>query len=170
MPPNLRKHLLWLFALGVLFVLNYAIVQKESIIKHGRTVLLRLGPVDPRSLLQGDYMRLRYALERDISSGKEIPPAKRGYLVVTIDKNHVGQFVRFHQEDQPLKPDEVLFRYHKRGYRSVRMTPDSFLFQEGHATHYSKARYGVFKSAGKTGHVLVGLANEKFEPINPSHD
>ncbi|MFT6791681.1 MAG: hypothetical protein ACJA04_000891 [Cellvibrionaceae bacterium] len=42
----------------VLGVLNYGIYQKQKIKDHGEIVLLELAPVDPRSLMQGDYMRL----------------------------------------------------------------------------------------------------------------
>ncbi|MFX7329222.1 GDYXXLXY domain-containing protein, partial [Acinetobacter baumannii] len=34
--------------------------QKEMLLKEGQLVLLPLAPVDPRSLMQGDYMALRY--------------------------------------------------------------------------------------------------------------
>ncbi len=39
-------------------------------------VLLRLAPVDPRSLMQGDYMRLNYELARQLGNRQqdEAPP------------------------------------------------------------------------------------------------
>ena len=39
---------------------NWSVYKKEQILKDGRLVLLQLVPVDPRSLMQGDYMRLNY--------------------------------------------------------------------------------------------------------------
>ncbi len=45
----------------VLGVANYNIGQKQQVVENGQQVLLKLRPVDPRSLMQGDYMRLRYA-------------------------------------------------------------------------------------------------------------
>ena len=39
---------------------NWSVYQKEQTLKEGQLVLLQLAPVDPRSLMQGDYMRLNY--------------------------------------------------------------------------------------------------------------
>ena len=33
-------------------------------------MLLELAPVDPRSLIQGDYMRLDYAIARDLAGAR----------------------------------------------------------------------------------------------------
>ncbi|MDE8355606.1 GDYXXLXY domain-containing protein, partial [Klebsiella pneumoniae] len=51
-----------LIALGLvlaLAVVNLAIVSCERLLAEGEVVLLELAPVDPRSLMQGDYMSLR---------------------------------------------------------------------------------------------------------------
>ena len=40
--------------------LNWSIYQKEQTLRDGQLVLFELAPVDPRSLMQGDYMSLRY--------------------------------------------------------------------------------------------------------------
>ncbi len=50
----------------ILAVMNTAIWQKEQILAEGETVYLKLAPVDPRSLMQGDYMRLRYAIDNQL--------------------------------------------------------------------------------------------------------
>jgi hypothetical protein len=49
-------------ALLVALVANGAIWQKEALIANGRPVFLELAPVDPRSLMQGDYMRLDFRI------------------------------------------------------------------------------------------------------------
>ena len=41
-------------------VANVGIWQKEQLIAHGQPVFVELAPVDPRSLMQGDYMRLEF--------------------------------------------------------------------------------------------------------------
>ena len=41
---------------------NYSVFQKERILKDGKLILLELAPVDPRSLMQGDYMELWYKI------------------------------------------------------------------------------------------------------------
>lgn len=41
---------------------QYMYLAKQTLIAEGRPVFLELGPVDPRSLMQGDYMRLAFGL------------------------------------------------------------------------------------------------------------
>jgi len=60
----MRRISSWLVIAGLILVLgvaNYDIWQKQQIVENGQQVLLKLRPVDPRSLMQGDFMRLRYA-------------------------------------------------------------------------------------------------------------
>ena len=47
---------------------NAQILLKEHTRTSGNLVLLELAPVDPRSLMQGDYMTLRYAIASDVIS------------------------------------------------------------------------------------------------------
>ncbi|MGD1984388.1 MAG: GDYXXLXY domain-containing protein, partial [Chromatiaceae bacterium] len=62
-----RLFVLVAMTVAILVFVNLQIMQKEDIIENGETLLLRLAPQDPRSLLQGDYMALRYAMTRDIA-------------------------------------------------------------------------------------------------------
>jgi uncharacterized membrane-anchored protein len=48
----------------VLVVVNASVLDKERLLASGTPVLLELAPVDPRSLIQGDYMELDYAISR----------------------------------------------------------------------------------------------------------
>jgi uncharacterized membrane-anchored protein len=141
---------------------NYGIFQKEEIKANGETVLLELAPVDPRSLIQGDYMQLRYAIEQNqISQAKE----KNGYMVVVLDQNKVATFKSFYEKGE-LAANEKLLRYHAK-YDQIRIVPDSFMFQEGHAKFYEQAKYGVFKFDKKGNHLLVALANANLNLISP---
>lgn len=148
--------------LFVFAILNYGIYQKEQIKANGETVLLELAPVDPRSLMQGDYMHLRYA----IGSNEQYKiKDKRGYIVVGLDQNNVGTFKRFY-DGEVLTADEKLLRYHNNYYGQIRIVPDSFMFQEGQAKLYEQAKYGVFKFDNKGNHILIGLANQNLKLIS----
>lgn len=61
-----RSILLWGGLLLALVVVNHGIVQRERILSDGRVLLLELQPVDPRSIMQGDFMALRFAAGDDI--------------------------------------------------------------------------------------------------------
>src|SRR5207247_8096849 len=49
----------------VLALLNFSIGGKERQLESGKVVYLELAPVDPRSLMQGDYMALRFKIAND---------------------------------------------------------------------------------------------------------
>ena len=61
----------------VLGIANFAIWQKEDVLANGRTILLELAPVDPRSLMQGDYMALRFRLAADVGASMVVTPVTR---------------------------------------------------------------------------------------------
>ena len=176
----MRKVTMLVLLVLILVVLNYSIYEKEQIKKHGSIVLLRLEPVDPRSLMQGDYMQLRYAIEQDIAKNitndmmKDAPSSEtkesvndtnESYIVIRVDENNVAQFVRFHDREGLLM-DEKLLKFNMRG-SSARISPDSFLFQEGHAKYYDNAEYGIFKFDESGKYILLGLADENRNAINP---
>lgn len=150
---------------GLVFALlgpTALIIQKESLLATGKPVLLELAPVDPRSLMQGDYMVLDYAILRAQGWGKNWP--HDGRLVLLLDKQGVGQFVRFHDPSIPLAPDELLLRYRMRDGR-VRLGAEAFFFQEGQARHFESARYGELRVAPNGTSVLVGLRDKDREPL-----
>ena len=146
----------------VLGVSNWAIWRKERVLTNGDVVLLELAPVDPRSLIQGDYMRLDYALTRGIA--QQAGWSYDGAVVVRLDGDGVATFVRRHEGGAPLASDERLLRYRKRGNR-VRVATDAYFFQEGSARKYTSARYGELRVDDDGSSVLVGLRDSSRAPI-----
>lgn len=159
----MRRIILLVLSLCIFAVLNYAIYEKEQLKAGGETVYLELAPVDPRSLMQGDYMALRYAIERNIDRDLAARQSRRGYMVVALDENRVARFVRFH-EGESLQPGEKLLHYHNN-HGTISIVPDSFLFQEGHAKSYQGAKYGEFKFDDGGKHILIGLASENRDRL-----
>jgi uncharacterized membrane-anchored protein len=147
----------------VLLVVNFLIFQKERLLASGQTVFLELAPVDPRSLIQGDYMALRYKIARDAPISDQVTD---GYLVLKLDGRNVAAFSRVYRPGETLAPDERIIRYRTR-YGEVRLGAESFFFQEGHADYYNNARYGELRLAESGETVLVGLRGEQLEELGP---
>jgi uncharacterized membrane-anchored protein len=139
----------------VLAVPNALVLDKERLLADGTSVLLELAPVDPRSLIQGDYMRLDYAITRQIADSQQHWP-RTGQIVVALDENGVARFARRHNGRTPLGPREHLLTYRRRRGR-IRVGTDAFHFQEGHARRYQSARYGEVRVSRSGTSVLVGL-------------
>jgi uncharacterized membrane-anchored protein len=146
-------------SLLVLGCLNWLIVAKERIILTGRTVLCELAPRDPRSLMQGDYMVLRYTVAED--ARREISKdTQDGHLVLSLNENDVASFQRI-DDGSPLADDEVRIRFRRRHHRfrrgMIRLGAESYFFQEGRADDFSRAKYGELKVAASGECILVGL-------------
>jgi uncharacterized membrane-anchored protein len=149
----------------VVVVLVVQVIRKEQVLAHGTSVLLELAPVDPRSLIQGDYMVLDYAVSREARlAGDTDSRPSEGRLVLRLDENGVGRFVRHDSPGTPLAPGELLLRYKVRQGR-VRLGAESFFFQEGHADRYAQAKYGELRVAGDGSSVLVGLRDSGRQPL-----
>lgn len=147
----------------VLAVPTALVVQKERLLGNGTPMLLELAPVDPRSLIQGDYMRLDYAISRQIAERRQSWPPT-GQIVVTVDSLGVARLVRRHRRGTSLARDEHLLTYRMRRGR-IRIGTDAFHFQEGHATRYQGARYGEVRVSPGGTSVLVGLRDESMRAL-----
>ena len=62
--------------------------------------------------------------------------------------------------------NERLLRFNFSG-RRPEVATHSFFFQEGKAKAFEAARYGIFKLDSDGNLMLVDLADENREPINP---
>lgn len=146
-------------ALNMAFIIS-STVQKEHLLHNGRRVLLHLRPRDPRSLMQGDYMVLRYRLTNNLNRNEcDID----GHLVVKLDNNDVATFVRIHKGEE-LQDSEQLLLYRKRHGR-IKLGAESFFFQEGKGRSLASADYGELR-VSKSGHILLtNLCDKNFKPM-----
>ena len=158
----MRQLTIFITVIVILVAINFQIYQKEQLLTEGSTILLELAPVDPRSLMQGDYMILRYKVA---GLAEATGVKKDGFLVMELDENKVAKFVRIYDDDD-LQPAEFLLQFRKRG-RGINLGAESFFFQEGHARFYNNARYGELKVTEDGDSVLIGLRDQQFKLIQP---
>ncbi len=155
----------WIVILFV--ILNAITLQKEAVLSSATQMLLELAPVDPRSLMQGDYMALDYAMSRSIDDELIDSAPWKGKLVIRLNSKNVAQFLRFH-DGKKLQEDEKLLSYRKRGQRrrgKIKIATDSFFFQEGTGKKLESARYGEFKLSKSGECILVGLRSSDFKSL-----
>ena len=162
----MRKLLYIATTLLVFAVPNWAIMGKERLLNSGRTVLVDLGPVDPRSLIQGDYMRLRYVLPDQVRRAIQNGPID-GKVVITLDANGVAVMQRISTDAEELGEKEMLLSYRRRRPGLASFGARSFFFQEGQSDLYRGARYGELVVDEKGDSVLVGLRDAKFRKLGP---
>lgn len=159
-----RDFVLWGMTFVIFILMTYLVYQRELLAVNGRVVLLELAPVDPRSLIQGDYMRLRYALADDIADHTNL---ERGFVVVQLDFNNVARFVRIHDPAKPLTESQVLLPFRGSGTWDMQIGSKSYFMQEGHAEYYDSATYGEMRLSDSGTLMLVGLRDDHFNLLGP---
>jgi len=154
-------------ALATLLVANFAIWQKQELIASGRPVFVELAPVDPRSLMQGDYMRLNYRLPGNTSS--TLSPLRkfgRPHVVATLDGRGVATLLRIEDPSLPAAGGETRIELTPKDGRWV-IVSDAWFFREGDGERWNAAKYGEFRVAPDGRALLVGLADGNLKRIEP---
>ncbi|MFV0282838.1 MAG: GDYXXLXY domain-containing protein [Castellaniella sp.] len=178
--PVVRRHWalpVWLLAGGVLTlgVVQARVHHYQTILSQGQPVLLALAPVDPRSLMQGDYMDLDYAVRRQVDvwlnseAGLplqfELKAAGHGWLLLRPDAQGVGQLAGVSVEKPPaLSDDHVALAVRWRDGR-LDWGARNWFFPEGQGDRYAKARYGRLRVAKDGTALLSGLLDEQQSPL-----
>jgi uncharacterized membrane-anchored protein len=159
----------------VLAIVNWSIAQKENQLAHGKIVYLELAPVDPRSLMQGDYMALRFRLANEVYTAlPKLDRARRwrhaiaaddGFVIVKLDKRDIGSFIGIYL-GQALAADEMKLRYRIRD-GAVKFATNAYFFQEGDAKYYQGARYGQFRVDANGELLLTAMYDKDLNKLQP---
>ncbi|MGP9801895.1 GDYXXLXY domain-containing protein [Rheinheimera sp. NSM] len=149
-------------AAAVLLVLataGVAIVQFEHTLRTGRVVNIALAPLDPRSIMQGDYMALAYAIDRELPEDA----AQYKYAWLRVDAE---QRAALHSlsNSLPQEPQLVAVLLRRRD-GIVSVGPNAFFFAEGSGALYEQAPYGQLRvdAGGKA--LLVSLLDENLHVL-----
>ena len=155
--------LVGVFVIALLGAVNYKVQQFEDVLATGKPVVLKIAPADPRSLMQGDYMVLDYAILSELQQSQfspesnesnettgidELSPSgKKAYILVHLDKNHVATFCEAQSETptdfKHCTPNVYLpIRY--KGWLPELPSQDYF-FAEGKGEHYAQAEYAEYR-------------------------
>lgn len=159
---SLNLILVAIFAL-ITALAGRAVWQFERTLREGDVVLLQLAPVDPRSLMQGDYMALRFALDDDIVAPGEWHKAPPRYVYVSRDQEQRGSFVGTGDSATP-PPDALMLRVRRHNGRAS-VGPSAFFFQEGTAAAHEAARWGEFRVMRDGTSLLTHLRDANLERI-----
>lgn len=180
-----RAVLIVLGLLAALTAANHAILGHERTLREGRVLLLELAPVDPRSLMQGDYMALRFAAAEPIERALHPSTGTAGdlreldrwggkcgldgcdtaYAVFAVDRDGVGRFVRVQDMAQPLGAGQIAVRFRERNPEGIRIASNAWFFPEGQGARYEPARYGELRVAADGTALLSGLRDAKRKPL-----
>ena len=155
--------LVGVFLIALLGAVNYKVQQFEDVLATGKPVVLKIAPADPRSLMQGDYMVLNYAILSELQQSQfssesnesnettgidELSPSgKKAYILVHLDKNHVATLCEAQSEiptDFKHCTPNVYLPIRYKGWLPELPSQDYF-FAEGKGEHYAQAEYAEYR-------------------------
>lgn len=153
------------FSLGVFGAVWQKMQQYETVLNEGKPVILALAPVDPRSLMQGDYMVLDYAISREIRTNAQFNALKEAqehfaYALLREDENGVAHLA----ELNTALPAESLALPIRFTQDKLRLPSEDFFFPEGKGEHYAQARYAEYRIHNGVA-LLSRLLDEKMKPL-----
>ncbi|TYR79732.1 DUF2157 domain-containing protein [Priestia megaterium] len=147
-----------------LVIIGCIVARNETVLQNGTEIKLALEPLDPRSLIQGDYVILNYEI-----SDIEIPKAAfRERVKIVLRKNNEGihEYANFYnrndQWNRPYKPktsDVIITGTYHMG--NIAYGIENFFIPEGTGQKVeSEARFAKVR-VGKNGNaILVDLTKK----------
>ncbi|KTS81193.1 hypothetical protein NS115_16620 [Paenibacillus jamilae] len=129
-------------------IIGYQTARSETLLVTGASVKLKLAPIDPRSLLQGDYVALNY----DIST----PPSKnslqekdwnRGKVKVVLTPDSQGVYIadRLYQDGEKLAHHEIVLNGQWNGSRILYGIENYFIPEGTGRTVEQNAHYAYIR-------------------------
>ncbi|MCS4296029.1 putative membrane-anchored protein [Comamonas sp. BIGb0152] len=153
-------------ALLALGLVNWDVRGKEQVIAQGQRILVPLIPVDPRSLMQGDYMALNFALPFEMREKLKDIVSPSQLVRASIDEQGVATIDTLLKDTDTLKKGEVALPLKRLKGQWVLVT-DAYFFPEGQGRHFEQTRYGDFRVLPDGRALLVGLADADGQPVLP---
>ena len=152
--------LVGVFLIALLGAVNYKVQQFEDVLVTGKPVVLKIAPADPRSLMQGDYMVLNYAILSELQQSQfssesnettgidELSPSgKKAYILIHLDKNHVATLCEAQSEiptDFKHCTPNVYLPIRYKGWLPELPSQDYF-FAEGKGEYYAQSEYAEYR-------------------------
>ena len=142
----------------ILIPLNYKVQQFEDVLATGKPVVLKIAPVDPRSLMQGDYMALSYAILNDIRAN--LNESEDGVILAKEKKHPSKVYALIHQDEQGVatlcRVEDSLPNDFKDCVANVYLPVNNFkwlpelpsqeyFLAEGKGQHYAQAEYAEYR-------------------------
>lgn len=158
----MRKLGLFYYILALFIGINGAVWYFERSLTTGETLFLRLQPVDPRSLMQGDYIQLQYEIVQQLNHHIK-PTVTNDFIIIKRDQQQIASWSMV-GDPTHLADDE---RFFKVKYRQGNwyIEPDTLFFPEGERDEFTKAQYAEVCIQPSGDYRLIGVRDAQLRPI-----
>ncbi len=153
--------LIGLILLLQLTIAGYQIGTSESLLNNGKEITLELAPVDPRSMLQGDYVILRYEIA-EVNDLKNVHSGNKVFILAKEDQHGIYQrekiLTSIDPRDYQLAQDEVLIAGKYNGYNGIIIGIESYFVKEGTGLDLQRnAKYAKVKVSKNGNSILQSI-------------
>ncbi|NUF24434.1 GDYXXLXY domain-containing protein [Acinetobacter oleivorans] len=171
----MKKYFSLILALTTILIFVGLVAKNEWHLHHSKSIFIELRPVDPRSILQGDYMALAYEL--NLQSLKALAGSESEALdQVIFNHSSVSAKVILDSQNRVVRTildnnnsfvgQSLILKNPENRLQALYPASRSFLFAEGLAQCYQKAKYAEFKVNTKGEAILFDLRGEGLQPLN----
>jgi uncharacterized membrane-anchored protein len=129
-------------------------------------VKLELQPIDPRSLLQGDYVRLNYTIsELPDEVGQQLDDQHiQGRVEIVLAKNDQGlhEFNRIYTDGETLRSDEIVINGKKESYswNEINYGIENYFVPEGSGLEVEQNAHFAYVRVGSNGNAMLERLSE----------
>ncbi|WP_182004539.1 GDYXXLXY domain-containing protein [Acinetobacter lactucae] len=171
----MKKYFSLILALATMLFFAALVVKNEWHLHHSKSIFIELKPVDPRSILQGDYMALAYELH--LQSLKALAGSESEALEqVVFNRSSVPAKIILDSQNRVVRTildinnsfagQRLILKNPENRLQALYPASRSFLFAEGLAQCYEKAKYAEFKVNPKGEAILFDLRGEGLQSLN----
>lgn len=155
----------WIIALLVLLQaasMSLQIGKSEWLLAHGQLIKLQLEPLDPRSLIQGDYVRLRYTIsDLPITADVNKDATSKEKIAIVLAPNAstgVYEYRRVYTKGETLASGEIRLNGTKSAYERIEYGIETYFIPEGTGRDYERnAKFAEVKVSAGGDAILVRL-------------
>lgn len=148
--------------------LGYQTASSERLLATGSVVKLELQPIDPRSMLQGDYVQLSYTISQlpDEIDRELDDQSFRGRIQIVLSKNEQGlhEFNRIYSDGEPLKSSEIVINGKRDTYswnNQIDYGIENYFVAEGTGLEVERNAHFAYVRIGNNGNAILERLSEK---------
>ncbi|MDQ8738197.1 GDYXXLXY domain-containing protein [Paenibacillus sp. LHD-38] len=138
---------------------GYHAATSEALLSSGTSVKLAIEPLDPRSLLQGDYVRLNYSISTPPASITEELEAHGGSrrikVVLLQGDNGVYELERIYKAGESLTGKEIVMNGISNGWDNIYYGIETYFVPEGTGVETERNAHFAYVKVGTNGDALL---------------
>jgi uncharacterized membrane-anchored protein len=145
--------------------IGYQAASSEHALRSGTPIKLQFAPIDPRSMLQGDYVTLSYTISTSPVINQTLlrdqGHARNVKVILKPDANGIYQFARVYKQDDYIEPNEVIINGRWDGYQRVYYGIETYFVPEGTGADVQRdARFAYVRVSSSGNAILERLSDQ----------